>query len=38
MKTVISALLALSVLTGFVAKAYALDSQTFWQQQDREHY
>jgi hypothetical protein len=38
MRTILSAVLAMSVLTGFVAKAYAFDSKTFWQQQDSEHY
>ena len=38
MRTIVSALVALSVLTGFVASASALDSKTFYEQQDREHY
>jgi hypothetical protein len=37
MKTIVSALVALSVLTGFVASASAFDSKTFYEQQDREH-
>jgi hypothetical protein len=38
MKTIISALVALSVLSGVAASAYALDAKTFYEQQDREHY
>jgi len=38
MKTIISALLALSVLSGVAAKAYAFDAKTFYSEQDREHY
>jgi hypothetical protein len=38
MKTIISALLALSVLTGVAAKAYAFDAKTFYEQEDRDHY
>ena len=38
MKTIISALLALSVLTGVAANAYAFDAKSFYAQQDREHY
>jgi len=38
MKTIISALLALSVLTSVGTSAYAFDANTFYQQQDREHY
>jgi len=38
MKTILSALLALSVLTSVTASAYAFDTKTFYQQQDREHY
>jgi hypothetical protein len=37
MKTIASALVALSVLTGFVASASAFDAKTFYEQQDREH-
>jgi hypothetical protein len=32
MKTILSALLALSVLTGVAASASALDARTFWEQ------
>jgi hypothetical protein len=32
MKTILSALLALSVLTGVAASANALDARTFWEQ------
>jgi len=38
MKTIISALVALSVLSGVAASAYAFDAKTFYQEQDREHY
>jgi hypothetical protein len=38
MKTLISALLALSVLTGFAVSATAFDAKSFYEQQDREHY
>jgi len=39
MKTIASALIALSVLAGVAAPASALDANTFWQQQDRDsHY
>jgi hypothetical protein len=35
MKTIVSALIALSVLSGIaVAPASALDAKTFWEQQD----
>ena len=37
MKTLVSALLALSVLTGVAASASAFDAKTFYEQQDREH-
>jgi hypothetical protein len=37
MKTLISALLALTVLTGVAASASAFDSKTFYQEQDRSH-
>ena len=36
MRTVLSALLALSVLTGATASAYAaFDAQKFWEQEER---
>ena len=38
MKTIASALIALSVLAGIAAPASALETETFWQQQDRNHY
>jgi len=38
MKTILSALIALSVLTGVAASASALDAKTFYEQQDRSHY
>lgn len=38
MKTIISALIALSVLAGIAAPASALDSKTFYEQQDRQSY
>jgi hypothetical protein len=39
MKTIVSALIALSVLAGVAAPASAaLDPKTFWEQQDRQHY
>jgi hypothetical protein len=37
MKTIMSALIALSVLAGIAAPASAFDAKTFWAQQDREH-
>jgi hypothetical protein len=37
MKTIVSALIALSVLAGIAAPASAFDAKTFWAQQDREH-
>src|SRR6185295_18974653 len=37
MKTIISALVALSVLSGVAATAYAFDAKSFYQEQDREH-
>jgi len=37
MKTLVSALLALSVLTGVTASASAFDAKSFYEQQDREH-
>ena len=36
MKMIISALIALSVLAGIAAPASALDTKTFWEQQDRQ--
>jgi hypothetical protein len=36
MKTLMSALVALSVLTGVAASANAFDAKTFFDQQDRE--
>jgi hypothetical protein len=38
MKTILSALLALSVLTGVAASAYAFDAKTFYEEQDRESH
>jgi hypothetical protein len=39
MKTIVSALIALSVLAGFAsAPANAFDSKSFYEQQDRSHY
>jgi hypothetical protein len=38
MKTLLSALLALTVLTGAAASASAFDSKSFYQQQDRSRY
>jgi hypothetical protein len=38
MKTLVSALIALAVLTGVAASANAFDSKTFYEQQDRSHY
>ena len=38
MKTIVSALLALSILTGVAASASALDPNTFYEQQDRARY
>ena len=38
MKTIVSALIALSVLAGVAAPANALDTKTFWEQQDRQSY
>ena len=32
MKTIVSALLALSVLAGVAGSAHALDAKTFWQE------
>ena len=36
MRTLVSALLALSVLTGIAASASAFDAKTFYSQQERE--
>lgn len=36
MRTLVSALLALSVLAGIAAPASAFDAKTFYEQQDRE--
>ena len=36
MKTLVSALIALSVLAGIAAPANALDTKTFWDQQERQ--
>ena len=38
MKTIVSALVALSVLAGIAAPASALDANSFYAQQDRAHY
>jgi hypothetical protein len=38
MKSVISALVALSVLTAIVAPASALDAKSFYEKQDRQAY
>jgi hypothetical protein len=38
MKTLLSALLALTVLTGVAASASAFDAKTFYQDQDRSRY
>jgi type II secretory pathway component PulJ len=38
MKTLLSLMLALSVLAGVAASASAFDSKTFYQEQDRSHY
>jgi hypothetical protein len=38
MKTILSALLALSVIASVAAPASALDAKTFWQQQDNSHF
>jgi hypothetical protein len=37
MKTLVSALVALSVLTGVAASANALDAKRFYEQLEREH-
>ncbi len=38
MKTIVSALVALSVLAGIAAPVAAADARTFYEQQDRAHY
>ena len=38
MKTIISALFALSVLAGIAAPASAFDAKTFYEQQDRQSF
>jgi hypothetical protein len=38
MKTIVSALIALSVLAGIAGPAGALDTKTFWEQQERQSY
>ena len=38
MKTIMSAIVALSVLTGVAASANAFDAKDFYQQQDRESH
>ena len=38
MKTIVSALVALSVLTGVAASASADGARNFYEQQDRAHY
>jgi hypothetical protein len=38
MKTLLSAVLALTVLTGAAASANAFDAKTFYQEQDRSRY
>ena len=38
MKTIVSALIALSVLVGVAAPASALDVKSFWEQQDRQSH
>jgi len=38
MKTIVSALLALSVIAGVAAPASALDAKTFFEQIDKSHY
>ena len=37
MKTILSALVALSVIAGAAGTANALDAKTFWEQIDRDH-
>ena len=38
MKTLLSALIALSILAGVATSASALDNKTFWDQQDRQSH
>jgi hypothetical protein len=38
MKTILSALITLSVLAGIAAPASAIDTKTFWEQQERQSY
>jgi hypothetical protein len=38
MKTILSALIALSVLASIAAPAAALDAKTYFDQQDRAHF
>jgi hypothetical protein len=38
MKMIVSALVALSVLAGIAGFANALDTKTFWEQQERQSY
>jgi hypothetical protein len=38
MKTILSALIALSVLVGIAGSAAAFDAKTFYEQQGRSHY
>ena len=38
MKTIVLALIAVSVLAGIAGSASALDVKTFYEQQDRSHY
>ena len=38
MKTILSALVALSVIAGLAGSANALDAKTFYEQFDRTHY
>jgi len=37
MKTIVSALIALSVIAGVATSASAFDAKTFYEQQDRAH-
>jgi len=38
MKTIVSALVALSVLAGIAGTANALEAKVFWEQQERQTY
>ena len=38
MKTILSALVALSIIAGIAGSANALDAKTFYEQFDRTHY